>query len=558
VRKLFKNIHVLTQSIVSRRGTMLFAFSVYVCGFAAYSMLPPMRTASTSLFLVMYSIHALWGLFCLACISAQYDSFVPYTFVENDRKGAEARRRKRKENAQFVVRKIIVQWLHSAPLRHCGQNQKEKVHKNSFLLIFCIILLPRLLVSPMFPWLSDDAFRYLWDGHILLHGMNPYLVPPFASEAALVRSSEIELYGLLDYTNVTSIYPPLAEYTFAACVWLGKWFSPSWKAGFFVWKALLCASELIGVWMMYLSIKHLRIKHLRIKHLRIKHLRIKHLRRSWMPLWVYACMPLPVLEIAGQAHLDGLLCAPLGVVVFVLARRVNVNLDLAQTEVSALPPKKSHVMQNRLESLVLGSLCALLGAIKILPAIIPKERFYAVVGFAVTLFVLCVPLLHDVATVRHFADLARHNALYWQFNGAPYYALCYVAAWLHLPEYWLRMPLVFSFLRTFVVLGTVFFAKARRIRTLTMDIFTALALPLSVIMLFSPKVHTWYCVPLLLLNICIGWKWLPVLASGFVLSYAYYVAVPPQEQYALEMVVWGIGFICLCAEWLHVRKQAYL
>jgi hypothetical protein len=488
---VFQEILTFAQSIVSHRGTMLFAFCVYVCGFAAYSVLQPVRTISTSAFLVIYSIHALCGLFC--CLAA---------------------------SAQHLI-------------------------SRGFLVVLVMFILPRLLVSPMFPWLSDDALRYLWDGNILLHGMNPYLVSPSSTEAAFMRGIEPALYKLLDYTDVTSIYPPLAEYTFAVCVCLGKWCSPQWEAEYFVWKAVLCVSECIGFWFMYRT--------------------VQHLQRSLIPLWMYVFMPLPVLEIAGQGHLDGLLCAPMGAIVFILARQMNTRPSILSTAQTSLLTnisftKISSAKISSAQSLLLGCLCAVLGIIKIFPAIIfvpilrflpVKARLYAALGFGVTTVLVCLPLLHDTATIVHFSTLARNNALSWQFNGAPYYALCYLAAWLHLPTYWLWMPLVFSYVRGLFVVMSAFLPKVQ-----ATEIFTALALPLCVIILLSPKVHTWYCVPLLMINICIGWKWLPLLASGLMLSYSYYVAVPPQEQYVLEMLIWGIASIFLVGEWLCARNRS--
>ncbi|MEJ2086758.1 MAG: hypothetical protein P8Y44_14000, partial [Acidobacteriota bacterium] len=44
--------------------------------------------------------------------------------------------------------------------------------------ILWVGLLLRLLVLPIEPSLSNDVYRYLWDGNVVAQGFNPYLLPP--------------------------------------------------------------------------------------------------------------------------------------------------------------------------------------------------------------------------------------------------------------------------------------------------------------------------------------------------------------------------------------------
>ena len=49
-------------------------------------------------------------------------------------------------------------------------------------LIWGFAILFRVVLLPCVPFLSDDIYRYLWDGHVQLAGINPYLYPPDAPE----------------------------------------------------------------------------------------------------------------------------------------------------------------------------------------------------------------------------------------------------------------------------------------------------------------------------------------------------------------------------------------
>lgn len=80
-------------------------------------------------------------------------------------------------------------------------------------LIWTIAVLARLVLLPLPPELSDDIHRYLWDGHVLVHGINPYAHPPAADALADIRTP---WHGEINHPDIPTIYPPLAQLLFAA------------------------------------------------------------------------------------------------------------------------------------------------------------------------------------------------------------------------------------------------------------------------------------------------------------------------------------------------------
>jgi hypothetical protein len=81
-------------------------------------------------------------------------------------------------------------------------------------------ILFRLSLILLMPNLSDDVYRFIWDGRLMAHGINPYTHPPLyylsnpGYEEMGLTSSLFELFG----KNTHSSYPPLNQLIFALSV----------------------------------------------------------------------------------------------------------------------------------------------------------------------------------------------------------------------------------------------------------------------------------------------------------------------------------------------------
>ena len=130
----------------------------------------------------------------------------------------------------------------------------------------------RLLMLPEVPFLSDDFFRYLWDGLVQRHGFNPYRFAPADSELAGIDDA---LRAHVNHPSVLTIYPPLAQVVFFL-------------------NAIL-SGGMLGLKMIWLACDA------GIAALLYRLVPERHRLQMWTLYW---WSPLVVIEVAWSAHLD--------------------------------------------------------------------------------------------------------------------------------------------------------------------------------------------------------------------------------------------------------------
>lgn len=151
--------------------------------------------------------------------------------------------------------------------------------------VLLFALLFRLLAPLGDPSLSDDVYRYVWDGRVQIHGTHPYRHAPEASELAGLRDGNWER---INHREVGTIYPPLAQLLFGALSSVG--------CGPLGFRMVIGLLDFIVVLLLAGLLRRLRAPPERILF--------------------YAWNPLAILEAAGSGHLDsaGVLCVLLALV----------------------------------------------------------------------------------------------------------------------------------------------------------------------------------------------------------------------------------------------------
>ena len=132
----------------------------------------------------------------------------------------------------------------------------------------------RCLLLPGTP-VSNDLFRYIWDGRVQAAGINPYLYVP--TDAALSALRDAAIYPFINRADYApTIYPPTSQIVFYLVTRISE--AP------IAMKAAMVAFEGLAVWAM------------------LQLLALRGLPRSRILL--YAWHPLPLWEFARSGHVD--------------------------------------------------------------------------------------------------------------------------------------------------------------------------------------------------------------------------------------------------------------
>lgn len=155
--------------------------------------------------------------------------------------------------------------------------QSEETNRRTLFSLFALAALMHGALIFSRPTLTDDVYRYVWDGRVQAQGLSPYRYPPNSPELLYLRDQDI--YPSINRKPVVTVYPPAAQaiYLLLWRIWPDNvhWFQAAMAAG-----GLLAGILLVGL--------------------------LKDLRYSPARVIIYLWSPLLVFETAHAAHVDGL------------------------------------------------------------------------------------------------------------------------------------------------------------------------------------------------------------------------------------------------------------
>jgi hypothetical protein len=333
----------------------------------------------------------------------------------------------------------------------------------------------RLLAWLAFPALSDDIYRFIWDGSLVLEGFSPYVATPTQFFSENVRMPYETLFPKLNSAHYFSVYPPLIQgiATFGALA-----ANDTYLASLVIKLPLLLA-EIASIWML----PGLLLK----------------MKMSPKYSVLYFLNPLIIVDALANAHFEIL-------VVFFLLLTIR-QFQTKQFASSAIAL-----------ALAVGTkLLPLIFLPFVIKACDPKRRLIFLTLFTLACGVLLFPLL----VTDNLVGMLQSIQLYYQrfeFNASIYYLLR--ALFGSLLGY-NPIAILGPALAVIQALAIAWLLIKQKPESLKSALHSMLMVNL-IYLLLSTTVHPWYVVPLIALGI-FNRSIFPLVWSGIIIvSYTAY------------------------------------
>lgn len=382
-----------------------------------------------------------------------------------------------------------------------------------FLLVIGILF--RLMFLMAEPNLSQDFYRFIWDGHLVANLMNPYLGIPdnLIQQKDLIIPNAQELYkgmGELSAQHYSN-YPPFNQMIFALAALFG---GKSIMGSVLVMRTVIILSD-IGV--VYFGRKLL-----------------KHFNRPQHLIFWYFLNPLVIIELSGNLHFEG-------VMLFFFVWSLYL-LSQKKWMLAALPYALSIAIK-LVPLLFLPLFLKHLGLKK-------SFIFYLFVGATC---LLCFLPFYSPDFLGNYSQTIGLWFSNFEFNAGLYNGIKQIAIifdgkpWELIKTYGKIVPI----LTVLAVLGLTFFRQNQKLAVL----ITSMLCVLTLYYLLSATVHPWYIIFLVLLGVFTEYRFAVLWSLVVVLSYFAYSNPAFTENLWLLALEYSVVFGFLAYEIFDPKRQ---
>jgi hypothetical protein len=327
------------------------------------------------------------------------------------------------------------------------------------------------------PQLSEDVYRFLWDGKLWHLGINPYSLPP----TEVVSTN----------TYLTELYPQMTELTKGnyTCY-------PGFNQLYFFVAALTAKvshSILLLKLLFVISI---------IPGLIYLHKLLNSMNLQPTAIWLLVLNPLFLLETLGNLHFEAIMMSFL-IIAFYYLKRI----------------------------LWLSALCFSMAVqIKLLPLIVlpflvryiglKKSILYGTV--VLTLNAFSMMILMDTAEMMNFLQSLRLYFGIFEFNSfIPYYLQSFVEVFTGFDPIRYTSPVL-----SVITLGAIIYFALNRKKESLIQLIQGLSFGLLCYFLLNSTVHPWYLITIIFLLPFVGQRTIVLWSMVGVLSYGFYTLDP--------------------------------
>lgn len=374
--------------------------------------------------------------------------------------------------------------------------------KYNFKFLLVAGLLFRIIFLVVLPSLSQDFYRFIWDGELVRNFINPYLKTPdqLIHQTDLVIANAQELYkGMGELSpKYFSNYPPLNQLIFAIATLLGA-------------KSILGAVVVLRLFILFADIG--------IVYFGRKLL--KNLNRSPHLIFWYFLNPLIIIELTGNLHFEG-------VMLFFFVWSLYL---LSKNE---------------------WKLAAVIYALSILIKLVPllflplflkyfgfkkSMLFYALIAITNLLF---ITPFYSVTFISNYSETIGLWFSNFEFNASTYNLIKKLATQYFDAKPW-ELIKSYGKITPYLIISIVLLFSAFRKNQKLSVVISSMLWVLTSYYFLAATVHPWYIIFLVLLTIFTSYRY-ALLWSGFViLSYWAYTNPDYKEHLGI-----------LCVEYISV------
>jgi hypothetical protein len=354
--------------------------------------------------------------------------------------------------------------------------------KWNFKFLLIIGVLSRIIFLPTTPNLSQDFYRFIWDGELVSNFINPYLETPntIIEHTKLTIANAQELFkgmGALSAANYSN-YPPLNQILFGLAALLG--------GGTIIGNVIALRVIIIfaDVGILYFGRKLL-----------------KQLNLSPHLIFWYFLNPLVVIELTGNLHFEG-------VMLFFFIWSFYL-LSKNKWQLSAV--------------LLACSISIKLVPLIFLPVFLKFFGFKKSISFYVILLFTSLTLFLPFYTPEFIANYSKTIGLWFsnfEFNASIYNVVKQIAIQFKAKPW--ELIKIYGKITPYITLLLVLFITFLRQNRDIKSLFSSMLFILTAYYLMSSVVHPWYVIFLVLLGIYTPYRYALVWSALIILSYYAY------------------------------------
>ena len=337
----------------------------------------------------------------------------------------------------------------------------------SFKSILVLGIIVRCSLFYNLPNLSDDFYRFFWDGALIHEGINPYsFLPKQVTEMGFSNFSQKAL-AQLNSSKYATVYPPFNQFFFWLSTFLVK---PLWSAG--ILRIFLFLTDISSTVLIY-------------------KLRTKTTLSSWFFL-----NPLLIIEGVGNIHFESMMIFFLILALYFISKNKFIKAGFAWGLAIAT------------KFIPLVFLPALVFYIK-------RKGSWILISIALLVFSLTLmPMLTTQFSEKTLTSLKLYFQ-HFEFNASIYFILRAFGFWFKGYNIIETLGPIMAFISLFLIFfGAIFFYYSKK------SLETTLLYSLTFYLLMSTTVHPWYILTLIPLGLLSG-HWYPIIWS-FTVFWSYF------------------------------------